>query len=201
MANLQRVFNLTLTYDFMCKMMEENDGVHLKTETLDMLRSAVVLLHASLEDFLRSLAKIFFPYDDAKEFENIPMPGDNKVNPGKYTLGAFVAYRDVTINQLLEDSVDQWLNKQSFNNCSDVMSMLSKINIETKPVQEFMSKINEMMQRRHRIVHYADRHENASDCLNDITKEQVLDWRENVNKFMRACLIQLKDRANYLSDK
>jgi len=79
LENLGRVENLIKIYDFLNKLVETEEGDH--PDTRDVLRSAVVMIHASLEDFLRSMASAHIPRSHSQLLERIPLVG--KLRSGK----------------------------------------------------------------------------------------------------------------------
>ncbi|MCH5378113.1 MAG: hypothetical protein JJ992_29510, partial [Planctomycetes bacterium] len=65
----------------------------------DVLRSAVVLLHATLEDLLRTVASAHLPRADNEFIRKMPLAG--KPRSGKYTIGDLVQHRGKTIDDVL----------------------------------------------------------------------------------------------------
>ena len=67
----------------------------------DILRASVVFLHATLEDFLRSLASWKLPLMGAEILNGIPLAGDERAN--KFPLGKLASFRDKTIQEVLTE--------------------------------------------------------------------------------------------------
>ena len=66
------------------------------------------------------------------------------------------AHRGKTVDDLIQESVESYLSKQSFGSCADVEEILRQMGLETKPFKYFYPYLDGMMKRRHRIVHEGD---------------------------------------------
>jgi len=72
----------------------------------DMFRATVVLTHAYLEDFLRTLAAVLLPLADEKTLNDVPLVGSGQ-RPENFFLGKLVPYRDKCLEDVIRDSVAQ----------------------------------------------------------------------------------------------
>jgi len=159
----------------------------------DILRSATVLLHAALEDFLRTVALAHLPRQQSDCLKHIPITGTGQ-RPGKVTLGDLTMHSGKSIDSVIEESLDEWLHQQSFSNCADIAAMLEHLGIDVAYCNVSFSHLEDMIARRHRIVHNADRTRDQSEgnkSLSPISVSTVQQWRDAVEQFMRRALYQL----------
>jgi hypothetical protein len=158
----------------------------------DILRAAVVLTHAHLEDFLRTVASVFLPMADEQTLNKVPLIGLNNLRSEKFFLGKLAQHKGKTVEDLIRESVTDYLARTNFNSATEVMSfieglglklaeerleMRTKKRIETRGV---LILIDEMIARRHQIVHCADR---AGEGLTPIAEDDVLRWIFAVGNF------------------
>jgi hypothetical protein len=127
----------------------------------DILRAAIVLAHASLEDLLRSVAgnrwTLISPEEVADE---LPFPGSGKVD-GKF--GSLLAHRGRSIDALVEESLCkfqearyQYLDRLTLNSVDDICALLRKIKVDHSMFRREFARIAWLITRRHKVVHNAD---------------------------------------------
>ncbi len=151
-ANLGRVENLVVLYE---SIVSGGRG-RKPTQVSDILCAAVVLLHASLEDLLRSLAEWRLPQAPAASLERIPLaaPGAAK---DRFTLVDLAGFRGQTVDAVIAKSVGGFLERSSYNHPGEVVELLVKIGVTTPIDRGLKAKLGGMMDRRHLIAHRADR--------------------------------------------
>jgi hypothetical protein len=71
-------------------------------------------------------------------------------------LGALNAHRGKTVDDLIQESVENFLDRESFGSCADVEEVLTQIGLDAAPFKPLYADLDQMMKRRHRIVHEAD---------------------------------------------
>lgn len=214
--NLSRVDNLISVHEALEMMMEKHLEQFKKEDvekalkdvkeeeverTLhdldDILRSAIVLLHASLEDCLRTIALEHLSRADPDLLKDIPLAGVGNLRKTRFGLGDLVPHRRKTIADVIESSLDQWLHHSSFNNTTDLAAMLNRIGIDPETCNASFSSLDEMTSRRHRIVHNADRASDADGSGNPgttpITRDTVAQWRGAVEAFIVAAVCHLPE--------
>jgi hypothetical protein len=189
--NLDRVESLVSTYE----SHPDAQGAGRKSVTvLDILRAAVVLLHASLEDVLRSVARWRLPAAPAPVLNEIPLVGHGP-NPKKFLLGDLAAYRGRTVDDLFEESVRAHLEHSNYNNTGEVSALLTSVGIDPASVCATFPELQALMERRHQIVHRADRQETVSGSgdheVRGINKQTVREWAAAVNRFASELFAQL----------
>lgn len=183
--NLRRVERLVALYSGMQKAVRGKAAAELAYG--DLLRSAVVLLHASLEDFLRSMASRYLPLAGQRALDEVPLLGSKSSRPEKFLLGQLASYRHLTVRQLLQQSVDAHLERSNYNSASEVAALLTRFGMDVEGFDEQLAAIDKMMLRRHRIVHRADRigsKPRSSKRLESLKAEDVLGWTQACRDFM-----------------
>lgn len=170
--NLDRAKNLVEVYD----RANGNPSLH----DTDILRAAVVFLHASLEDCLRSIA-----------YEKLPLATQRELNKTeqKVLLSKIAEYRDRTVDELVKDVIEEYLGRKTYNNSDEIKAALKALAIEIPG--DVISDTESAMQRRHKIVHRADRGEKESGEIGSIAlirTSQVTRWIGEVERFVDAVL-------------
>jgi hypothetical protein len=104
----------------------------------DILRAAVVFLHATLEDFLRFIGSKYIPASGEDVLNRISLFGSSDVLwPEKFFLGKLAPHREKKVDQLISESVAAYLDKLSFNNPSDISQLLQSAGVDVDAVREF----------------------------------------------------------------
>ena len=155
----------------------------------DILRAAVVFLHATLEDFLRYIGtKFISSSDDPNVLDKISLPG----SPGraeKFFLGKLATHRGKSVNQLIAESVEAHLNKRSFGNTDDISQLLESVGVPTNEVREYYQFLSELMSKRHDIVHTGDLKPTDKPGERDtkpIDPNKVKEWSQTIEHFTSA---------------
>lgn len=186
--NLARVENLVVTYE---THPDAQGSGRKPADLLDILRAAVVLLHASLEDMLRSLANWKLPAADAQILDAVPLVGQGS-NPKRFLLGELAAHRGKRVEDVLAESVREHLKQSNYNSVGEVASLLESIKIKVAKVNSRFADLAELMERRHQIVHRADRQEKVKGSgdheIRAINKNTVRTWAGAVKEFGAAVL-------------
>ncbi len=156
----------------------------------DILRAAVVFLHAAEEDYLRNTLIHWYPSKaDREALKEVPLAG-TEGRSAKYSFDVLSAFRGITVDELVRDSIKQYFSKISFNSYGDIVSKLGKIKIDLSSF-EYGSEIDSLITRRHKIVHEVDllqRDNKSEDRTRPIKEEQVEGWLER-----SQCLVKLID--------
>ena len=188
--NIARVKNLVAIYRTQLAGPGQGRRGHLAT---DVLRAATVLLHASLEDVLRSLAYWKLPAAAAPDLDKVPLVGDKAL---KFTLGSLALHRGKTIDQVIKESTDASLERSNYNNPGEVTNVLQSIGLNTAPLAPYMATLSLAMQRRHQIVHRADANPNpqpgrGNHRVASISPTTLDGWLANTEQFVQAVLAQV----------
>lgn len=185
--NIERVCSLRKMYNSL-KSDEVKEGKEYKFT--DILRSAVVLLHSSFEEYYRSILGCILPKtcteDDLKNMSFLGSAGNHK---DKITLGGLIKVREKTVDQLITESIRESLSFTSFNDYQDIVSWSKKIKIDLSEFKD-QEKLNKLIHRRHRIVHEADNAKSDDEyALAPIRENSVEEWIEVVRN-----LVELIDK-------
>jgi hypothetical protein len=190
-ANLSRVRNLIETYDALAGSGSGRRDV-LK---LDVLRSAVVFLHATLEDLLRGIAVWKLPNQGQPVIDKIPLVGLSQISrPETFFLGALVAHKGKTVDALIQESVALHLERSTLNDTNEIAAWLESVDIPAANVNAQFPILQKMMQRRHQIVHRADVNPRAGaghHQAQSIARSTVNDWVDAVQNFATELLGQV----------
>jgi hypothetical protein len=127
----------------------------------DISRTAVVFLHATFEDMLRTAARQRPDAIGSEDLNRIPLSGASG-RAEKFYLGALHAHRGKTVDEVLRESVEAYWERVTFGSCDDVEKALRQMGLDTGPFKVLYAGLDSMMKRRHQIVHDADL-ENATD--------------------------------------
>jgi RiboL-PSP-HEPN len=163
-------------------LMEHSKALRAKGEkelASDILRAAVVLLHATLEDFLRSVEDRLLPYCGEDALKDVPLIGQGK--NAKLHLGNLAAHRGKSVLDVIQDSVKEYLDKKTYNNIPTIENLLKKLGIDPSAVSSLHPPIGRLITRRHQIVHRGDK---QNGKLKPISPEQVEKWIKAVADFV-----------------
>ena len=121
----------------------------------DILRAAVVFLHSALENYLRSVIAEWLPKKgDKRAIDGISLP-TSESRAEKFMLGALLDFSEQKVSDLISAAVQKHMLRISFNDYTDICSWLKKIEIGLSAFKE-QELINNMIKRRHKIVHETD---------------------------------------------
>lgn len=167
LENINRVKNLITIYERIKDDKNDHDA--------DILRAAVVLLHAALEDCLRSLSYLEFPNASPDELHKTGY---------RVQLGKVAEYRDKTVNELIRDVAFEYLEGATYNNPEGISKALKSLGIAIE--KSAISQLDVAIKRRHRIVHRADRGDKEGEVgrITSIQTAHVLKWIEDVERFV-----------------
>ena len=189
--NLARVENLVITYE----TDPDAQGQGRKSaQVLDILRAAVVLLHATLEDVLRTTASWKLPTASSAALNDIPLVGLGS-SPKKFFLGELAAFRGKRVDEVLTESVQAHLEKSNYNNLGEIRALLNGIGVDESSMTPFFAALQELTDRRHQIVHRADRQPrvvgSGDHQIRGINRQTVRGWAQAVRAFSDALFAQL----------
>ncbi len=160
----------------------------------DVLRSAVVFLHATLEDFLRYIGFKYLPTASEAVLDKIGLVDSSDVlRAEKFLLGKLAKHRGKTVEELIAQSVNSYLDKISFSEPGDISRLLESCDIRLEHVRPFYPAIGQLMRRRHQVVHRADLSESAIEgprSLVSIDPSAVTEWKEAVKHFVSAVIAE-----------
>lgn len=193
--NIARVSALTKIYDSLPAAVRSR----FSGAGADVLRAGVVLLHASLEDFLRRIAKYRIPKGDEESLKQIPLIGCAPRE--KFALGELVRFRGKTVDDVLSDSVKHHFDSSvTFNNVADIVAVLERCSIRQVRIRTLYPALAELIARRHHIVHRADvlepqpRKDNAVDIehrTRPLSVGELRRWTSVTRRFGQGILVEM----------
>lgn len=182
--NLDRVRSLVSVYAGLGAGAGRRD-----VETSDVLRAAVVFLHATVEDLIRSILDWKLPTALPQHIEDIPLVGTKPRT--KYDLGELARHRGKTVDSLIADSVMVALQGSNFNNPGEIEQALERVGLPKTLLDPYRPKLGPMMQRRHWIVHRADRNTASGSghhAARSLQRSDVETWLDALEQFGDAVL-------------
>lgn len=194
MTNFVRVEHLVIVYEELRKKHKTLRGP-VWSHIADVLRAAVVLCHATLEEGLRGL--IYIEAEWNKEFlANVPLKGENHINrPGKFNLAELLPHQGLKVEELISESVFDYLNSKSFSRIEDVIRVIELLNLKVSNFEHFFKDITSMMQRRHNIAHNGDQNEltgKGHHPIKPIRASTVRNWNALVQTFFMDIAMQIQ---------
>lgn len=152
----------------------------------DLIRSAVVFLHATVEDLLRTVAEIRLPLRPPGCLEQIPWL--NTDGALKASLSTLANHRGRSVDDVIKECVHAHLARRSFNNTKDVVALLKQCGISKsgKAWDAMLKALSEITARRHQIVHRADLDPSTGKPVAPISYNQAIAWTVGVIAFVMA---------------
>ena len=95
--------------------------------------------------------------------------------------------------------VEKYLEQSNYNNTNDISSLLSSVGITVENVNGSFNQLSQLMNRRHQIVHRADRDETPGQGhhrAKSIGRITVNNWINAVNDFVLAVLDEIPDEVD-----
>jgi hypothetical protein len=127
------------------------------TPSADILRAAVVLLHATFEEMCRAVEKHMLPYATKEAINSVPLKGTgDRGQASKFFLGELLPFRGRTVDDLILESHKEYLSRSTYNSPDDLCAMLAKYRLDKRYFEPFLADLAELNKRRHHIVHQAD---------------------------------------------
>lgn len=151
--NLQRVQTIINTYAAAVGPRQGRPSV----ADSDLLRAAVVLLHATLEDLLRMVAQERLPTAAPEVLATIPLTVGTQ-RKQRFDLAALArpAYRSLRVQELIHLAVREHLDRANYNHPGDIRGLLEQVKLDSNLLTPHSGHIGAMNSRRHLIVHRAD---------------------------------------------
>ena len=175
--NIERVKSLCSLYNYL-KSEEIKEGKDHKFT--DVLRSAVVCLHSSFEEYYRSVLRDLMPsmctQEDLCKIQFITKDGKHVE---KIAVNNLYQYKGKTVDDVIADFISETFDTTSFNSYSDIMAWAQKIKVDLSGFRS-QAEIEKMINRRHKIVHEAD-NKKMNNCRNEysltpILENTVVEW-------------------------
>jgi hypothetical protein len=159
----------------------------------DALRASVVLLHASLEDFLRTMAQSLLPQSNESCLNEIPLVGLG-ARKEKFFLGRLARHRGKLVDEVLKESVAEYLEHSNYNSTQEIAILLETLGFNVAEHARVFTVLDQMIVRRHQIVHRADKTKDSGSetyVLQPIQAADVRGWAAAVAVFIVSVLPSL----------
>jgi RiboL-PSP-HEPN len=183
--NIRRVNRLIDIFDELGDRIAGSYGV-------DLLRAAVVLLHAALEDVLRNMIEWKLPLDKKAMLARLRFPTTERKE--KCSLLELVElYPDKTVQEIQTLAFEHYLNHLNWNSRKDIEETLKMLKLGSPKDKQTLLTVDDLIQRRHLIVHQGDRDhfDNTSHGkIRDLDAYEVREWIDAVEKFILPLLLQ-----------
>jgi hypothetical protein len=164
-------------------------------ETVDLLRAAVVFLHATMEDVLRSALEWRWPETRSRALlEDVPVLGRKRRT--RIELSDLLPHRGMFVHDLIRLSVEAHVERMSFNNLGDVKLALRRIGLDAQLVAPHETPLASVMARRHQIVHRADLLDSRGsghDAAESLGHETVQGWFSAVEHLCERVVAGLQE--------
>ena len=181
--NFERFCKNVERVDALCMLYEQNKG-ELGKRSTDILRSAVVFLHASQEDYYRSTLVEMLPVAGSKDTLNKIALAESDGRAEKFALGSLIDFSDMSIDELIQRSVRQQMGRTSFNSYSDIVTWMRSIDIDLGSFNK-QGLLENLIKRRHRIVHEVDNVASDRKSTSSIDIRTVTSWKDAVLQLIK----------------
>jgi RiboL-PSP-HEPN len=192
--NVSRVRNLVEIYELTRAAGRGRRSVSAS----DTLRAAVVFLHSSLEEVVRNVFLWKLPEASETSLNEIPLAGSSSSTgrAEKFFLGKLAAHRGLFVDNVIRNSIDEFVDRLNVNNTNDLSHCLEMIGVAPSQFAQYFPRLQSLMERRHQIVHQMDRNETSGTGQHraqSISKRQVELWLENLDRFVSGLLSSIQD--------
>jgi hypothetical protein len=151
----------------------------------------LLVLIAHISDYRLVLPEI----GTENSLNGTPLAGLNKPHV-TFSLGQLARHRGKTVEEVLVESVREEMGRTTYNSVGEIEAVLRKLDCKIEDHSESFPAIGRMIERRHDIVHRADRVK-ATDSdtyiLQPIEASQVEKWMEASNVFMGSLWFVKRD--------
>lgn len=165
-------------------------------EVADILRASVILLHAALEDLLRSMEELRLPRAHPEAFIGLRLAphGSSREAKEKFSLVELAAYRGQSVDEVIEKAILLHLERSNYNNIGEVKQALQRAGVQHNFSPAESATIEAMMRRRHWIAHRADRNPSSGrghPTVQPLGRGLVEQWISLIDTFGRAVVAAL----------
>lgn len=145
----------------------------------DILRSAVVLLHASVEEMLRSVAGWYLPKCGEDALNRIPLADSlDPLRAEKFFLGKLLSHRGKTVDDLISESIHRHVERRTFSDTTEIVGLFETVGFEVDDeLKKILPEIGALISRRHQVVHRADIPPRSA-TPNKMLAEDVARWTD-----------------------
>lgn len=182
---------------------EDDIGLTLEIDVEDILRAAIVLLHATMEDSLREIARTLMPFNE-NFLNRIPLVNQTgNLHVEKFKLKDLVSFREKTVDEVIKMSVNQYMDRWSLSTIENITQFIQDVGLSVEDFKHLFPKLSALIKRRHIIVHQADtvgEDNNGVTILQDIEVSEFEEWLHNVVLFIGEIIMSIYMRYSLESD-
>lgn len=193
--NITRVENLIDAY----KTLDEANIGDLQVRK-DVLRASVVFLHSTLEEIVRNLFLLRLPNGDPKKLNKIPFVGHESTHrPKDILLGSLKEFSGQLVDNLIFHSINNYVDTMSINGANQLADCLELVDLPIHPLRKYFTSLDDLMKRRHQIVHQMDRGNSLDplrDPITDINVSTVEQWKTDLCCFFSDLLILVENEKS-----
>ncbi len=98
------------------------------------------------------------------------------------------------VENVIFDSINAYVDTLNINDSNKLIALLEKVKIDKVPLSPFLDDLNQIMQRRHQIVHQMDRDDSLDPLtrkISSIDSHTVRKWYDITNQFNEQIFEQL----------
>ncbi|MBK9370516.1 MAG: hypothetical protein IPN01_30195 [Deltaproteobacteria bacterium] len=199
-SNLGRARSLGAVY---LQLVGKGQG-RVAVQYSDILRSAVVFLHATLEDLLRSLEEAHARRQLRSGVTDYPsiafvLDSTQDLRKEKISVGDVVKHHyNKTVEDVVRLALDREFSTRTYNKPIDVIQAITRLKLDTSGATLSASTLQAMMQRRHQIAHRADHNPirgRGQHIALPLPRALFETWLDTVSKLGDDLKIQLSRRS------
>lgn len=199
-SNLGRARSLGVVY---LQLVGKGQG-RVAVQYSDILRSAVVFLHATLEDLLRSLEEAHARRQLRSGVTDYPsiafvLDSTQDLRKEKISVGDVVKHHyNKTVEDVVRLALDREFSTRTYNKPIDVIQAITRLKLDTSGATLSASTLQAMMQRRHQIAHRADHNPirgRGQHIALPLPRALFETWLDTVSKLGDDLKIQLSRRS------
>jgi hypothetical protein len=101
----------------------------------------------------------------------------------KFTLKDLVTDREDLVSNVIDKSIDKYVNGVGLGSWDTIIATFDGAGMSLKSIADKYFSLDEMIQRRHQIVHESDLAAQTNE-LNQIDMDKIIDWIKTMPKFL-----------------
>jgi RiboL-PSP-HEPN len=116
-------------------------------------------------------------------------------------LGKLAQFKGKSIDDVLKSSIIEYYENSTFNSVSDIVELFANLGIEIKNLKPYFPDLENLMKRRHQIVHRIDRSGKIDaeiKAVSIIDPTELGKWIQAVYNFFTDTLIQAAQQGLFI---
>ena len=140
------------------------------------------------------------PNGSCENLNKIPFVGHNlATRPKGILLGDLKDFEGTFVENVIIESIEKYVDTMNLNNATQLDVSFRMVDIETESLRQYYPDLENIMKRRHQIVHQMDRVNDLdpqSFPVTDIDFETLQAWQDTLNNFFTDLLQLLPEETN-----